>query len=521
MRIIIVEDEAVTRRWVRKKIEELDINYHVTGEFANGKQALKYCREHEVDVVFTDIRMAVMDGLEFLDRLKNERIAQPYKVILSAYDEFHYARQAIKAGAHEFILKPEITKEGMKNTLEEAKRFLEKSRTTDSTAECSSEAERRRNVMEKLLETGNTERQKEEVVRVLEDCGIALKEEGIVLLSISLSGEEKGDAVVEVAELFMQENHISGICTSSMEEGEYLLVCHPNLHMDREVFSGKLEALLRLNLGTEVYLGISVRQNGFHHLRDMLRQARMARENRIFFGLPGIWRYDGMTVNSAAGHGDLYYAEEMREILSAVAKNDFETAEDKMKDILKDTGERIMLPPAYVKALCIEILSSCIQKARTYALTAAEEEEVRRTEMMFSERFRTLEDLRNWMYARMTELRRVFEAKSSLNQYSGPVRNIIGYVRQNYTQKISLEEVSSLVHLNKSYVSVLFKKETGEKFSDFLLRIRLEESCRLLESTRKSIQEIAGMAGFPDSAYFSRAFKERYGKSPMEYRKGI
>ena len=48
-----------------------------------------------MEVVFTDIRMAVMDGLEFLDRLKNERIAQPYKVILSAYDEFHYARQAL------------------------------------------------------------------------------------------------------------------------------------------------------------------------------------------------------------------------------------------------------------------------------------------------------------------------------------------------------------------------------------------------------------------------------------------
>ena len=65
------------------------------------------------------------------------------------------------------------------------------------------------------------------------------------------------------------------------------------------------------------------------------------------------------------------------------------------------------------------------------------------------------------------------------------------------------------------------EKETGEKFSDFLLRVRLEESRRLLGATRKSIQEIAGMAGFPDAAYFSRAFKERYGKSPMEYRKGI
>lgn len=519
MRIIIVEDEAVTRRWVRKKIEELDINYHVTGEFANGKQALEYCREHEVEVVFTDIRMAVMDGLEFLDELKKERVVQPYKVILSAYDDFHYARQALKTGAHEFILKPEITKEGLKSILEEAKRFLEKSRVPENTADSGSGEAQQKNIILKLIEADSKEKQ-EILIREMGAYGISLKEKGIVLLSISLSKQEEKYAAAEVAELFMQEEHIDGVCIP-MEDGEYLLIYNPGLHMDRDVFAKKLEALLEMNLGAEVYIGSSAGKDGFLHLRDMLRQARTARENRIFFGIPGMQRYETMSVSAAAGDGDLYYAKEMKEILAAVSENDFASAEEKMRGVLLDAGRKTMLPPAYVKALCIELLSSCIQKARTYALTAAEEEKVRNTEMMFSEQFETLDSLRSWMYAGMAGICKICREKCSINQYSLPVRQIIDHVKQNYKQKISLEEVSVLVHLNKSYVSVLFKKETGEKFSDFLLRVRLEESCRLLADTRKSIQEIAGMAGFPDAAYFSRAFKERYGKSPMEYRKRI
>ena len=92
MKIIIIEDEGITRQWLKKKLEELSEDNHVEGVFSNGRKALDYLEcEKDVDVVFTDIRMPVMDGLEFLEKLL-EKAIDPYKVILSAYDEFQYAR---------------------------------------------------------------------------------------------------------------------------------------------------------------------------------------------------------------------------------------------------------------------------------------------------------------------------------------------------------------------------------------------------------------------------------------------
>ena len=92
-------------------------------------------------------------------------------------------------------------------------------------------------------------------------------------------------------------------------------------------------------------------------------------------------------------------------------------------------------------------------------------------------------------------------------------------MEENYGEKISLEQVAAAAFLSRSYASALFKKETGEKFSDYLQRVRIEKSCGLLRDSSLSIQETAERTGFFDAAHFSRVFKEKMGMSPMEYRK--
>ena len=100
------------------------MDYHVEGVFSNGRQALDFLiTAGDVDVVFTDIRMPVMDGMEFLEKLQETGL-EPYKVILSAYDEFQYARGAMRLGAQEFVLKPEITKEALQQILSDAANYL-------------------------------------------------------------------------------------------------------------------------------------------------------------------------------------------------------------------------------------------------------------------------------------------------------------------------------------------------------------------------------------------------------------
>ena len=129
IKIIVVDDESITRQWIKKKIEKLDSDYLLVGEFTNGRQALEYCRNHDVDIVFTDICMSNMDGIELLKNIQ-ELGKNPYTVILSAYDEFQYARQALKLGVHDFILKPEITGRELRKFLKKHESIFMKEKVT-------------------------------------------------------------------------------------------------------------------------------------------------------------------------------------------------------------------------------------------------------------------------------------------------------------------------------------------------------------------------------------------------------
>jgi len=152
MKIMIIEDEGITRQWLHKKIEELGPEYDVAGIFSNGRQALAFLEAGEqTDVIFTDIRMPVMDGLEFLEKIGKMGL-EPYKVILSSYDEFQYARRAMKLGAHEFVLKPEITKDTLKQILDDARKKLEMAQPKSGPAKQKSVEEERGMLLLRLLE---------------------------------------------------------------------------------------------------------------------------------------------------------------------------------------------------------------------------------------------------------------------------------------------------------------------------------------------------------------------------------
>lgn len=109
IKIAVVDDEELIRRGLSYLLEEAKRGYQVVGMFENGQKALDFLMNYDVDVIITDIRMPVMDGLSFLQKL--QRLGKEYQVIiLSGYDDFAYAQQAIRYGVKEYLLKP-INKE--------------------------------------------------------------------------------------------------------------------------------------------------------------------------------------------------------------------------------------------------------------------------------------------------------------------------------------------------------------------------------------------------------------------------
>lgn len=127
--------------------------------------------------------------------------------------------------------------------------------------------------------------------------------------------------------------------------------------------------------------------------------------------------------------------------------------------------------------------------------------------------------LRDAFEEQIEEFTNTLVEEENRHAYGAAVSKIITYIEGNYAESISLEDLSSYVHLNRSYLSSLFKKETGENIYDYLQRFRLEKAKELLVSQRGSIQQIASQVGISDPAYFSKLFKKHVGQTPMEYRK--
>lgn len=103
-------------------------------------------------------------------------------------------------------------------------------------------------------------------------------------------------------------------------------------------------------------------------------------------------------------------------------------------------------------------------------------------------------------------------------KHSDAIYRIMEYVKLNYSEKITLEEIASYVHLSPSHISGMFRKETGQTISAYVSHIRIEKSKALLREPGVPIAEIAGLCGFEDQSYFTRVFKKQTGISPKQYR---
>ena len=121
------------------------------------------------------------------------------------------------------------------------------------------------------------------------------------------------------------------------------------------------------------------------------------------------------------------------------------------------------------------------------------------------------------MLSELTEA--VRESREQLGGLSQPVRRVAEYLRLNYSQELSLSVLAEIAGLSASYLSSLFRKETGQTITDYLMKLRLEQATQLLRDSELPIQDISSFVGYTDNNYFIKVFRCRFGMTPGEYRK--
>ncbi len=521
-KVMLVDDEETVREAIARKLAWEEIGFQVVALAENGEDALEKAEQYAPDVVMSDICMPFMDGLTFCKKLK-ELMPGTKIIFFSGYDEFEYAKEAIRLEAEEYILKPIDAQE-----LQEI--FIRIKKNLDE------ELDRRRNV-------DRLKRYYEESIPMLQDQLII----GLLEGRIASAGWRER-SVAEYGLKLEAAFYMVGVIQSDEEEGSNLRAVSIKQLVDEQL-DGKIEfksvnylgtivviallhdtassvrfiALMNQNcklagrmLGSAVTAGIGKVYGSKEHISHSYLEAREAVAYRIMME-PGQAIYIGDVEPETMVqpvNGEEWIRGLVREIKVGTPQSLDESVVALIEKLKKST-----ITTGWLQLFFTEIMIELIRLARSYQLKDGEWDKL--LERDFSEemkRFRSLDELGEWLVSICHKLRNAIR-KERTDTTRLLTDKALAFVAEHYMEsELSIDKVCSHLGVSATYFYSLFKKEMGMSFVAYLTRVRMEQAIRLLDTTDEKSYVIAGMVGYEEPNYFSYVFKKQYGISPSRYR---
>lgn len=496
-RILIVDDEKIERSGIKFLLKQLGIQCE-TAEAPNGKAALEYLKEHEVDILLTDVRMPFMDGLELIEHIMEEK-KSIQTVIFSGCSEFEYARQAIRLGVSNYILKPVDPKE-FERTMTQVIQTLEQSREEQNLRDKSMEYLKEHLLY--LLVNGIQGRELEEINRNL--LPVSFSKEYRRLMLLEFSGDFFGKKGLDFK---------GAICAQIPQIGQYL-----NLNVSQSLLffcDGSLDFVsigeqicdfVKRQYSSDCYLAISSDITGT--LEQALEETESLMERRFYHPSCRVY-YSGMKhdTDSMIQIDDDTLLKQMRQ---DIKMQDGAGLQEHFDRFCEKYDGKTAFSHIYIKFLFSNLLKDFF-----LSLPDADEKELNREiEILYkAEHFHAIREQLN------RNIERLKETFSQNFQTSHREIDLVKqYISNHCGEELSVDKLADMVYLTPSYLSSLFKKETGQNLSKYIKACRMEKAKNLLEHTMIKIVDISAMCGYPNVSYFCSSFREYYGSSPQRYR---
>ena len=516
IRVLIVDDEIAVCRLIEYLVPWEQLEMTSVGYANNGPEAYRQIREKQPDIVLTDIRMPGFDGLELIEKIREEEKTTAENgeegvlfVLISGYREFEFAKQAIRFGVEEYLLKP-IQKEELIKVLEQAGEKIR--RRQDQGEEEKAKSQTMRSLQENLRKSWILEltenllaavpMSREEVNRKycfeFQDGSYC----GMVIRSSHSDAAEKIDAVTEILDAYCYEYE----WIQREREIRLLLNCG-------EERSGELWKRMTLLAGPGMRIARSRERKAMDDCAAAMREAKRAMNMRwwkkdVFFlsaeNFVGLLSEEAPVLNH----------ERREQFLRQIETMDAAKTASWCSDFLEETAARGDAFRARMP-LTMQELETAVQEVIT-EITKEDPE---------SRRARTgWQDASDWQEAKFL-FRKEMESwvglasESRQVQKNFPIRAAAAYIQEHFTEKITLEQTAEQVHLSPVYFSGLFKKETCMNFSEYLTQVRVQEAKRLLKQGTVNVSEVAERVGYSDARHFSKTFQRLVGITPKEYRK--
>lgn len=525
-KVMLVDDEEEIRIAIKKRINWEEIGFTVIATAENGEDALEQAEKNPPDVIMTDIQMPFMDGLTMLRKMKNI-VPGVKSVIFSGYDEFEYAKEAIRLETEEYILKP-IDAEELKQVFIKIKERLDEELSSKRDVEILRQYYEQSlpvlkeqfliGLLEGRLSPSKIERYTKEYDFDLESpqfCVAVLNiapdednKETLDKMLLSVSLKQVVDENLEKAIKATSVNYLDTIVVVAQISGaeeykEFVAI------MDR------ICKLARRMLFAATFAGIGKAYDNPESIAVSFGEAKDAVAYRIF-----LEENQAICITDVDPGTDVdEFAEErhISRILHEVKVGTDESVKEKINstvDFLKKGVDSI----DQLQIFYTEFLVELSRLARGHKLHSEAAYFMDKDVKKVLAGCKDLNELANRIYDDCLKIKSQLE-EGRVNTAKQLTDKAKLYIDDHFAQSdLSLEVICNYLNVSVTYFSALFKKETGTSFVTYLTQVRMNEATRLLDTTDEKSYVIAGMVGYEEPNYFSYVFKKQYGVSPSKYR---
>ena len=524
LRVVIADDEERIVKLIHALIDWESLELELVGIAHNGIEAKQLVEETRPDILITDIRMPGCDGMELISSVK-EKLPETEIVIISGYAHFDYARQAIRYGVGDYLLKP-INKIELCDTLAKLTQNIRNNQTRERTERTDNRTEteiicQQKNLLEALAE----ERAPVLSRNILRDV-YHLQVQGGVFRAFKVRvdfgvGAETDSSVLVQMQKFQDilERELKGTCHDlllAIREADCLGILNYEESRQEQIRRilkhclNQMEMQKSLFRDAKITLGLGSAVTEPEQLKESMREATLLVQERIVKGTGRL--FEKLKEASSLPREEIL-EKYMRKAAAAIENLDTELSDDAVR-MLENEADRTRELRGF------EAVNLAVSAVRIFLISAHVPVDEAVTEKLIKQcnQCSSLSELWNWVKefqkTHILELQRERE-----NDSVRPIRMAKQYMANHFSEPITLESISEYVGLSSAYFSALFKKTEREGFVKYLTNLRINEAKALLRESTLSVADICRKVGYNDLKHFTQTFEKTTGIKPAAYRK--
>ncbi|MDO5520537.1 MAG: response regulator [bacterium] len=501
--ILIVDDERVERNGIKFLLQQMGLTLEID-EAANGKEALEFLKnqENNVDIIFTDIKMPFIDGIELIKEI--HKLEKEYKIIIfSGYGEFEYAKFAVKMGVEDYILKP-VDPVEFNKTIGKVINELDEEKSKELMQE-EHISFMKDYILYSLVNGAPLSKMQAQAGKFMNTDFI--DSYGRMLLfefkteAFSILGSEFKDDLKKYIDVPCEYLNLN------LQQG--LLLFPKNLETNYKEIATKVYEFFKMRHSLECYIAVSNQwETGAKSLAMVFDEVEERMEDKFYdvdkhIFLPENTKEDG---EDTSIDDDTY----IKQMAQDIKMKDVTRLRSHFDTLCKKYNEKNAVSQVYIKFVFSNLLKLIHESLQGKEKTKLKDE--------IDELYHAT-DYTQVIAIVDSNIKQLEEAVSYNPQtLHREIESIKQYIYENYDKELSVEQLAEKVYLAPSYLSHVFKKEMGQNLSKFIKSYRMEKAKEMLEQTHKKIVNISYEVGYSNVSYFCQSFREFYGVSPQKFR---